>query len=112
MNRLRLRRRLRLEAPGQVADGAGGFATSWQARGVLWADMRPRGGRIRDGGEISLARAGYRIVVRAAPVGAGSRPEAGMRFVDGTRVFTIEAVGDHDPRGRFLICYAHEEVAA
>ncbi len=111
MNRVRLSRKLVLEAPNEVGDGAGGLVQSWAARGTVWADLRLRSGRVRDAGEISVARSSYRIVLRAAPVGAGSRPEAGMRFVDGARVFVIEAVAEHDARGRFLMCFAHEEVA-
>ncbi|WP_372884800.1 head-tail adaptor protein [Shimia sp.] len=111
MRPVRLSRRLVLEAPERTADGAGGHVTSWTARGTLWADLRPGAGRTRDGGEVSLARAGCRIIVRAAPPGAGSRPEAGMRLVDGARVFSIEAVADHDARRRFLTCFAFEETA-
>lgn len=107
-----LSRKLILEAPGQVADGAGGFAETWTARGTLWADVQARTGRGRDGGEVSLATTTYRIVVRAAPVGAASRPEPGMRFREGTRVFGVQAVAERDPRGRYLTCFAKEEVVS
>jgi head-tail adaptor len=50
-------------------------------------------------------------VVRGAPVGVPSRPEAGQRFREGSRVYRIEAVAEKDPQGRYLTCFATEEVA-
>ena len=38
-----LTRRLVLEAPERVADGAGGYTETWVARGTLWAEVVPRG---------------------------------------------------------------------
>lgn len=111
MDRVHLSRKLVLEAADRVSDGAGGFAENWIARGVLWADVQARTGRERDGGEVSLARMNYRVVVRGAPRGAQSRPEPGMRFREGSRVYAIDAVAERDPRGRYLTCFASEEVA-
>jgi len=51
-------------------------------------------------------------VVRGAPVGHSTRPRAGQRFVETGRIFHIEAVAERDPRGRYLTCFAEEEVAA
>ncbi|WP_127111747.1 head-tail adaptor protein [Shimia sediminis] len=111
MSRVHLSRMLVLEAPERLADGAGGYTESWVAKGTLWADVQARAGRERDGGEVSLARMGYRIIVRGAPQGAASRPVPGMRFREGTRFFRIEAVSERDPQGRTLTCFASEEVA-
>lgn len=110
MEQVHLLRKLVLEAPDKVSDGAGGFIESWTTRGVVWADMKARTGRGRDGGEVSLARMAYRIVVRAAPQGAVSRPVPGMRFREGLRIYLIEAVAERDPQGRYLTCFASEEV--
>jgi hypothetical protein len=33
-----------------------------------------------------------------------------MRFRDGARLYRIEAVQESDPMGRFLTCFAVEEV--
>lgn len=111
MARVHLDRRLVLEAPSRSADGAGGYDETWVEQGVLWADLQARTGREADGEAASLSRTGYRITVRAAPFGAPSRPVAGQRFRDGARIFTITSVAEQDSRGRFLTCFAEEEVA-
>jgi len=107
-----LNRELALEAPVRIADGAGGFSEGWIELGRLWAEVRARSGRERDAGGLPLSQVGYRIVVRAAPVGAPSRPCPEQRFRDGARVFRIEAVAERDPQGRYLTCYAREEAVA
>lgn len=108
MTRPELSRRLLLEGPVRVPDGAGGFAETWQPLGQVWGEVRPRTGR--DSGD--LARMGFRITVRAAPQGAPSRPTPLQRFRDGARLFAIEAVTEADPEGRFLVCFAREEEGA
>lgn len=100
-------RRLVLEAPIRVADGAGGFGESWVARGHVWAAVAARGaGREVD----QAARLQLSITLRALPQGAAGRPEAGMRFRDGARLYRIEAVQERDPMGRWLTCFSVEEV--
>jgi head-tail adaptor len=112
MKRPHLNRRLVLERAAQVPDGAGGFARDWNALGDLWAAVTARTGRerARDGATLSSVR--YRIVVRAAPMGSEMRPQPDQRFRDGDRVFAIRAVAEQDSQGRFLTCFAEEEVAA
>jgi head-tail adaptor len=112
MSGVHLGRKLVLEARQRVDDGAGGYIESWSALGVLWADMRARTGRERDLGEVTMSHTAYRIVVRGAPQGSPSRPVPGMRFREGDRAFPIQAVSERDPAGRFLTCFAIEEVAA
>lgn len=108
----RLTRKLVLEAPIQVADGGGGFGETWSVVGTLWAEMNARTGREALDGAVSVSRVIYRIVVRAAPSGAPSRPSPGQRFRDGARIYLIQAVADRDLEGRFLTCFAKEETAA
>ena len=108
----RLNRILVLEAPERVADGAGGYDETWVAQGELWADVRLRSGRETSGDGGAVSATGYRIIVRSAPFGASSRPVAGQRFRDGTRIFNIHAVGEMDGDGRYLTCFAEEEIAA
>lgn len=108
----RLDRRMVLETPTRVADGAGGFALTWTIRGVLWAALKPGTGREAAGEEVVIAQTPYRIVVRGAPVGSEARPKPEDRLRDGARVFTLLAVTEADPRGQFLTCFAREEVAA
>jgi head-tail adaptor len=105
-----LSRRLVLEERELEADGSGGYAVVWVARGTLWADVAARGGREEFVGGQPRPRARYRILVRAAPVGAASRPRPEQRFREGPRVFDILTVGEHDARGAFLEILAEEGV--
>jgi len=108
----RLNRRLVLEGAVRSADGAGGFSEVWIALGELWGEVTAGTGRERAGSGVAVSSVSYRIVVRAAPVGAASRPGPEQRFRDGARLYVIQAVSEHDPDGRYLICFADEEVAA
>lgn len=110
MSRVHLGRRLVLEAAVQVPDGAGGFATVWQALGTVWAEVVAGAGREAGGVETVLAATAYRITVRGAPVGDAARPVAGQRFRDSARIFAITAVAERDARGHYLTCFATEEV--
>lgn len=110
MSRPHLNRALTLEEAVDLPDGAGGFTRSWQALGVLWAELRPGSGRERAGDGAALSLSAYRITLRAAPVGHPTRPRPDQRFRDGTRLFRILAVAEADTRGRYLLCTAQEEV--
>lgn len=110
MARPSLNRRLDLEEPQQVIDGAGGFAKQWVTLGTIWADIQSRSGRETSGEAVSLSSTRYRVIVRAAPYGAPSRPIAGQRLRDGGRVFNIEAVAEYDSDLRYLVCFCDEEV--
>lgn len=105
-----LSRALVLEGVVRAPDGAGGFTEAWTALGTLWAEVRPWTGRDRLGEERMLSAVPYRVTVRGAPVGALSRPKAGQRFREGTRLFLIQAVTERDPDGRYLTCFSREEV--
>ena len=112
MNVAHLTRQLVLEAPVRGPDGAGGFETSWTALGTLWAAIKPASGRERAGVAVSLSQVPCRVVVRSAPVGSSNRPKPEQRFREGTRIYTILAVSEADPTGRYLTCHAIEEVVA
>lgn len=105
----RLARRMVLEGPVRVADGAGGFQVTWVERGVLWASVKPGVGRDAAGVEVRAAQVACRITVRAAPVGSSARPRPEDRLREGTRVFTLLAVTEDGPRGQYLTCFAREE---
>ena len=64
-----LNRKLVLEAPLRVPDGAGGFSESWGALGVLWASVRAGTGREAEAAGLSISTVPYKITVRAAPGG-------------------------------------------
>lgn len=107
----RLNRLLILEESLRIPDAAGGFTEDWTPLGEVWAEVTARTGRGAEFGAVPTGRVNWRIVVRSAPVGMPSRPKAGQRFRDGTRYYRIEAVAERDPQGRFLTCFATEEVA-
>ncbi len=106
-----LSRKLVLEEVTRQPDNAGGFTESWSVLGVVWADVRAGAGRERMATAATISQVRYRILVRAAPVGAPSRPRPGQRFADGSRVYRVEAVADSDPDGLYLECFAKEEVS-
>lgn len=112
MSDLRLNRKLVLEAQQKVVDGAGGFSETWVALGTLWASITARGGREKARQFVTVSSVPYQIVVRAAPVGAPSRPLPNQRFREGSRTFRILAVSDYDARAKYLLCSTIEEVAA
>ncbi|SDW35621.1 phage head-tail adaptor, putative, SPP1 family [Albimonas donghaensis] len=107
-----LNRRLVLESPERVPDGAGGGGLGWLELGVLWGAITPRAGRELERGGRQGSRVSHRILVRAAPVGASTRPRADQRFRENGRTFRIRAVTEADARGRFLTCWADEETTA
>lgn len=107
-----LSRKLVLEAVSRAPDGAGGFSESWVALGTIWADIRAGTGREREVTAATISYVPHRIYVRAAPAGSPSRPVAGQRLVEDARVYRIQAVSDFDREGRYLECFALEEVSA
>jgi head-tail adaptor len=109
--RPQLRRRLVLEDRVSQPDGSGGHAVSWRQLGALWADVRARVLAEDFVGAQARPRVRYRIVVRAAPVGAPSRPRPDQRLREGERVFNILAVAEADPTGRYLEVSAEEEAS-
>jgi head-tail adaptor len=111
MKRPHLNRRLMLERPERVADGAGGFNETWTAAGQLWAEVSARTGAERRVGGAARSQMRFKIVVRNAPMGADSRPSPDQRFREGDRVFVIRAVAERDPARMYLTCFADEEVA-
>lgn len=109
MTPLQLNRLLTLEQSVFTPDGAGGFATTWQAVGTLWAHVAPGAGREASGEEITVSRVPYRITVRGAPVGSPQRPVPGQRMTQTGRSFQVLAVTERDPSGHYLTCFAQEE---
>lgn len=101
-----------LERADTAPDGAGGWSQVWVALGTLWAEVSARSGRETTGELGAVSTATYRITVRAAPHGQSNRPVPGQRFRLGARVWTIEAVAEADVQGRYLTCFATEEMAA
>jgi len=105
-----LSRELVLETRRILPDGAGGYSEAWVALGVLWAEVVAGSGRDVAGEEVTLSSVPCRITVRGAPVGSEARPKPEQRFRDGERAFRIVAVTERDRAGRYLTCFAREEV--
>lgn len=108
----KLTRKLTLEAPQRVADGAGGYTTSWRVLGTHWAEIRAAKGREVTGEAGPLSRVPMTITIRAFPVGTEARPKPGQRLVEGTRRFAIRAVAEMDANARYLELACDEEIAA
>ncbi len=106
----KLNRLLTLEEPQRVPDGAGGFTETWVAKGQLWAELDGRSVRETGSNFVTTSRVTYYITVRGAAPDAPSRPKADQRFVDGSRIFRITGVKERDPEGRYLLCFAQEEI--
>jgi len=106
----RLNRHLVLEAKNRVPDGLGGYTEAWVALGELWAEITPKSGRERQDSGLTVSTVTYKIVVRAAPYGAPSRPVPEQRLRDGARIFLIQAVTEYDHDARYITCFAEEEV--
>jgi len=104
-----LNRRLVLEDPVDLPDGAGGMTRNWTAVGTLWADIRQLSARELELQELPVSSARCRITLRAAPFGAPSRPRAGQRFVEGQRVYRIIAVSEAGSAQKYVVAHAREE---
>lgn len=107
-----LNRKLVLEAPERLPDGAGGWTRTWVELGRLWAEVKPGAGRERAEEFVTVSSVPCRITVRAAPPGALSRPKPDQRFREAGRIYRIVAVAESDAKGRYLTCHAREEVTA
>ncbi|MQY41657.1 head-tail adaptor protein [Epibacterium sp. SM1969] len=111
MKQVNLNRLMQLVSNNRTPDGAGGFVEQEVTLGELWCSLHALTGRnaAQNGAALSLQR--YRITVRAAPMGSAERPRADQYLIEGTRRFLIQAVADADSAGRYLTCFAVEEVA-
>ncbi|MEP2785009.1 MAG: phage head closure protein [Pseudoruegeria sp.] len=104
-----LNRKLYLETPLRVADGAGGITENWVVEGQLWAEIRSGSGReVRDLAGTTAVNT-VRVYVRAAADNSPARPHPSQRFRIGDRIFCIVAVSEAETRGRYLLCHAKEE---
>lgn len=107
----RLTSPLVLERLDAVPDGAGGMHESWVPMGIVWGEVKPRSGRETAGETGQVSVTGFRVTVRAQPVGHSARPLPERRFLHGTRVLRINSVTEADPDARYLTCICDEELA-
>jgi SPP1 family predicted phage head-tail adaptor len=100
----KLRHRLTLEAPVEMADGAGGVARSWTESGQVWAAIEPLGANDTVVADKRLGALSHRVTLRHRDdLTLNHRVRLGMR------VFFIRAIRDPDEMGRFLECLVAEE---
>jgi SPP1 family predicted phage head-tail adaptor len=100
-----LDRRLVLEAPVEVADGAGGVVRHHEAVATLWAALIPLSGRAGIEAEANGATLTHRIVIRKGPAITTRH-----RFRLGARIFRIVSLREQDSRGRFVEIAAQERI--
>jgi SPP1 family predicted phage head-tail adaptor len=99
----RLRHRILIETPVEVADGAGGVRRTWQASAPVWAAVQPL--KAADAPPLALPgqTVTHRVTLRWR---AGLTTAARLRL--GARVFALRAVHDPEERRRVLVCLAEE----
>lgn len=103
-----LSRKLVLESRTTTSDGAGGQVIGWVTEGTLWAEVKAKRGGEPRRAKRDRSSVSYDIYVRGAPVGSPRRPRPDQRFSENGRVFSILAVAEADPDGRYLRIWAEE----
>lgn len=98
----RLDRRLVLEAPVEVDDGAGGVTRGYQTAATLWAQLTPVRARPDVAADSLAALVTHRIVLRTPRTITTQN-----RFRDGARIFRVVAFRETADR-RFLEIDAEE----
>lgn len=94
-----LNRKLKLEAAYRVRDDAGGYETTWQVVGEVWAQIKAGTGRDAEAAGLTVSTIPYKITLRAAPAGSPRRPLPGQRLREGERIFSVLAVTEADAQG-------------
>lgn len=107
-----LNRKLVLESRVLTADDAGGQTVDWVAEGTLWAEVKLQRGAETRVSKRDLSTVNYTLFVRAAPIGSPRRPRPDQRFSEDGRIFSILAVGDDDPEGKYLRVWVQEGARA
>ncbi|MBP0617923.1 phage head closure protein [Jiella mangrovi] len=97
-------RRVALDEPVVVPDGAGGGETSWQEIRELSVRIEPLSVRSRERFDQREAKVTHRVLVRTNPVVA-----RGLSFRTSGRRLVIHSVHDPDESGRYLVCRCEEE---
>lgn len=98
-----LNRRLVLEAPLEMPDGAGGITRTFESAATLWASLVPLSSHEADEAAQRGVTVTHRIDLRFS---ADITPR--HRFRDGDRIYRIVSLRDRDGRRRFLRIEAEE----
>ena len=99
-----LNRRLTLQAPVEIADGAGGVTRSFADVTTLWASVEPVSARY----DTVAAGAGATITHRITIRRGGPEVTTLHRFAEGARVYQVVAVREADAERRFVVIQAEE----
>jgi SPP1 family predicted phage head-tail adaptor len=102
----KLNRRLVLEEPVIMPDGAGGVIRTYQALTTLWGALVPVSASNVVMADGSGATVTHRITIRTGP-----EVSPRHRFRWGARQFQVVALRDEDGQGRFLQIEAEERTA-
>lgn len=88
--------------PIRTPDGMGGAALSWTPAGAVWADWEALSGALTGELDGAVARASYRLTVRAPCVA-----QPGWRIEYSGRTLRVEAAA---PRGARIVLNCIEEI--
>lgn len=99
-----LRKRITIEQPSRVADGAGELVPGWTLYGVVWAAVEPLSGSEKIQAQQVNANVNIRVTIRYL---AGVIPAMRARF--GTRTFQIVSVQNIEERNREMDLLCVEE---
>jgi head-tail adaptor len=92
----RLKTRLVIEAPQEVADDQGGVARSYSAVATIWAALLPLAAQRRNEADADGAVVRLRVILRN-----GFALSLRHRFIDGAKIYRIVALREIDDR-RFI----------
>jgi SPP1 family predicted phage head-tail adaptor len=98
-----LRHRLAIELAVDAADGGGGTTRAWQPAGSAWAMIEPIDGDAR-----VIAQAPAQMVTHRVTLRFRDDIDGGHRFVEGARIFQVQAAFDPDGTRRRLVCLVEE----
>lgn len=96
----KLREKINIEKPIRIQNGSGGFTTEYkQHAGLLWAEIKPAGGRERFFAQKLEMDITHRITLRFDP-DLNLKPN--MRVSFEARLFKILVITNRDERSRWL----------
>jgi SPP1 family predicted phage head-tail adaptor len=99
----KMRHLVRIEAPNNISDGAGGEVTAWASLATVWAELLPQGGtKIDEADLISIGQQRYKLHMRYR---RDVTPDCRLMWIDGDRQtpLRIDAVADIDGRRTHLV---------
>ena len=100
-----LRHLVELQEQTSVDDGAGGSETSYVPRATMWADITATSGREFFQAKTLMPELTHQVEIRYR-----TDVKPGMRFVEGQKVYRIQAAPDPEGRQRRLLCMCQELV--